>query len=539
MINFIKALLFAGLFVFGASAAIFDTTVDYEGGEVPARLVTQTVCYGWDPVINQYDPSFPTFSLDGNASNSECTKQANKRYQSAYMSWYNKGRQCSSHVEGQLEAGWMIQDYSYQVTPTTSGCFKHGNPRAASVGSSVKTVKEVFVCPPEGPANKPFTKGPIENDDGQQFCYKPIKPLDCSKLKGLATNSQVDKFIANEGVYNSENRPSCVTKCGTDDSGYRRCSDCKVIAKSWINASTADGLTMWRPLVGTLTGASCGENEQETPPPEPPTCWQTQNNLKMCQQDPDEKCVTVNGARQCEPGCGFINNDFFCADKTDEPPTPPKPKTDKDLPEPDDDITDPEKTADQMLKSDFKDVQRGVESRLGVVSTGIGNLENSVDTGNQLLNSIKGTLEGASNIQNGILSELTRQGNVNGDGECDSDKEDCLPPGGTCDPNKQECEDFATGPRSWWTKKYPDGLEALFAEKEQKFLASDAYQAMQLSSNLPTGGTGPSWNFCVEVGSLGSFGCSDLTVPPIVWTFIRLCFLFGAAILCRRLIMGA
>lgn len=550
MKNLLKASLLAGLF-FSTSvlAALGQDHIDW------TRSTTQID--GFTYTCNGYYPGKPTYTTPSPDSDlAKCmSKAANAMFQHLPPKPTNRvadlgqGNKLAVTVtvtnlptpspvtESGYSFGYIVDEVSVRTTCAADAqgnwICNNGNPSTSryTVGGTVGlgTKKVSKVCPKGYPNLS-------TNENNELLCYADAPPLDCSNLKGLSTNSLRDYFIADEGAYGIE-KPSCVTKCGTDTQGNKRCSNCKVIAKSWINASTSGGKTMWRPLVGTLTGASCAATEQETPPPDKPTCWQSKNNLKMCQADPDEKCVVINSTQQCQAGCGFINGDFFCSEKTDDPLLPPKANPDKQLPEPDDNITTPEKPIDQLVKGDFKDVQRGVETRLNAVNTGIGNLENSVDTGNELMGSIKGTLEDSLAVQEGILSELEDM-NEDGDGQCDPETEDCGPET-SCDPMKQNCDGFATGPRSWWTKKYPEGLKSLFAEKQASFTSSEAFQAMQFSSDIPTGGGPPSWNFCVDVGSLGSFGCTELTPPPIVWTFIRICFLFGAAILCRRMLIGA
>ena len=485
------------------------------------------------------------FTVTPEASNSTaCVKGAKSRFMSTVMAWHNAGRACPSQVTAQTATSWTIQEY--YVYPGTGECAKTGSGKGMGVSATFLGLEQSKKCPPdpsgvpgEDAIKKKYTmlhRG--VNPDGTRSetdeCFKPLDPLDCSKLGGTSVTGQ-DYFITSNAGYS---HPSCVTKCGTDANGQRQCGNCKVAAKSWTQtALTTDGsVKKWSPLVGTFTGSSCADTEQDEQPPNQEKCWVSRNGLKMCQQDPAEKCVTINGVQQCESGCGYVNGDFFC--KEGQEPTNP-PDDDDPLPEVDDTIENPDKPLADMVKRDFKDVQRGVESRLAVVSSGIGNLENSVDSGNQILGEIAENTEGAladNQTQIGLLGDIKDA--LSGNGECDPATDpNCTPP--ACDPTKDDCEGFEPGtPKSWWNSKYPDGLNTLFAEKKASFIASDAYQAMTGEGISDGGGGVTQWNICLGFG-FADYGCHSLEISPAIWGFIRACILFGAAILCRRMLIGA
>ncbi len=508
MKHLLKALLLAGLFLFNCQAQ-----------ELPAaKKVASTLCGGYAASGPE-----PTFTIPGNVTASACAEGSVSRYGGARLAEYNSGRKCPSKtVSTTVKTALYIQDYN-----GTTECFPNGLPFFLSVAFRYIGPIDTYECPPEGPAWVGFTK--LETmPDGKKVCAEPIAPLNCSALNGMSVNSG-DRMVADKGAYTKENPPSCATRCGTDDSGNKKCGSCKVIAKTWIyqGGTTKD---TWSPMIGTFTGAACADSETTTPPPEPPKCWQTKNNLNMCQQDPAEKCITVNGAQQCQSGCGYINGDFFCADKpSTEPPKTPNP--DKPLPEVDDAITTPEKPIDEMQKGDFKDVQKGVESRLSVVSAGIGNLENSVDESNQILSEIEENTESAladNQTQIGLLSGIkdALTGEGDGEGECDPEK----------DPNCANNGDAGT-PASWWTSAYPQGMTGIIDDKRAQFQASAAYESMTQEINIGSGTVQP-WQFCFNASSM-NFGCFEVEIPSYVLQFVRLCILFGAAILCRRLLIGA
>lgn len=136
------------------------------------------------------------------------------------------------------------------------------------------------------------------------------------------------------------------------------------------------------------------------PPPEPPeNCTTTPSGMLVCKEDPNEKCTAnSSNAMSCPPSCGYMNNVFVCFENPDVDPEQPE---EPDVPRPpaDDNIENPDKPISDMLKKDFKDVQRGVESRLDGFAADMANLiktekaakdqenKNSAQ-GNKLLNSI-------------------------------------------------------------------------------------------------------------------------------------------------------
>ena len=539
-----KALLFAGLFFSTfTNAATAIGGVDYLAGTRTPSDVTSALCR--TIASSAHGSINEEYRVQPEANNTEaCLKAATNKFKSIIMSWHNNGRACSSSITGSYPTYWMIQDkVSYQ-----GSCVDSGSPYIKSVSATFVRLETNKQCPPK-PSGQPIEDANkarytilanARNEDGTMSptvnCYKPLDPLDCSKLAGMSTTSS-DYFVTTNAGYT---HPSCVTKCGTDANGQRQCGNCKVVAKSWTQtALTLDGsMKKWTPLVGTLSGSSCAETEQDSEPPNQEKCWNSRNGLKMCQQDPAEKCVTINGVQQCEAGCGYVNGDFFCSEGGTGPNVP-EPEDDNPLPDVDDTIDTPEKPMADMVKGDFKDVQRGVESRLAIVSTGIGNLENSVDTGNQILSEIESNTEGilsAEQTQLGLLGEIKDA--LSGNGECDPATDpNCTPP--ACDPSKDNCEDFETGtPKSWWNSKYPDGLQTLFSEKKASFLASDAYQAMTGEGIADSGGGPTQWQICMPFG-FADYGCHTLEISAAIWAFIRACILFGAAILCRRMLIGA
>lgn len=412
-----------------------------------------------------------------------------------------------------------------------------------SISGSVSTSerKTGKVCPPTHPNQK-------TNEKGETKCYADLPPIGCDEFQGLSSNKLVDKFEATTGIYSKDTPPHCLRTCHTNKDGYEQCGYCKVVAKSWSSTS-AGNREVWWANVGTFTGTSCGAKDDIEPPKEPPpVCWKTKNGLDMCQADPDKKCQTINGIRQCKAGCGEVNGDFFC--KTDERPPRDFDKTgDKELPKIDDTITNPEKSINDMQKGDFKDVLKGVETRVSASIQGMANIENSVDSTNNTLKDIKDIADTQTTVQEAQLAELGEinsklgeiadgmgsegNGDGQGGGEDDSDSEGS----GECDP-KKSAECASGGVRSWWNSPYKDGLNGLMKDKLEQFERSDVYKSLTQPLDIGGGGASPKWNICLNFG-FADYGCEDLSVPDYLWHFIKACFLFSAAILCRRLLIGA
>jgi len=450
------------------------------------------------------------------------------------------------------EAGYSV-GFKITQTTTTKMCAgdANGNPTCTTstskpytfnIGGSVGIgqKKPGQVCPPDWPHM-------AANDNGVQKCYPYLPLLPCDTFAGNSSNKMVDKFSATKGLYSSGSPPHCLRTCHTNKDGYEQCGYCKVVAKSWSSTSSGNKEVWWA-NVGTFTGTACGANDDAEKPKEPPpVCWKSKNGLKMCQADPDKQCQTINGIRQCKQGCGEVNGDFFC--KTDErPPRDFDKKGDKELPEISDDITNPEKSINDMQKGDFKDVLKGVETRVSASIQGIANVENSVDNVNNTLLDIKDSIDvqteteeaqtdqlGEINSKLGQIADgMGQPGGGDGDGDGDGGPDG----NGECDPNKSPDCVAASGVTSWWKSSYENGLSGLFAEKMNNFKNSQAYATLNTPLQLSGGGATPRWNFCMNFG-FADYGCSEINIPDFIWHFIKACMLFGAAILCRRMIIGA
>lgn len=541
MKNMCKALLLAGFFIYGrCDAAGWPSNVDWQAGSYAADMVDSTICYG------SYGE--PEFSLSGKKDNAACSLESGNRYNPKKLDAINATRdsQCPSQVVSKSAGAWKIQNYYFD---SKSGkCGMADDTYWISVPSSVSRYETTPNCPPkllgqpkEDAYKQKFRikakeRAPNGGEGSAVMCFKPVDPISCKSLAGYGTTGS-DYFITDAVDYS---HPSCITIVTKDENGNRKAGNCQVIAKSWVQqpvGALGGNMKQWTPMVGTITGKSCADDEQtkELPPEQKPKCWSSTNNLDMCQADPQEKCVVVNGVSKCESGCGYINGDFWCAKKdTSKDPAPPKQDTKPT--DPIDTITDPSKAMSDMTKADYKEAQIGVESRLTQVNTTITNVENSIDQSNTLLNDISSnTGQSVTNdaITNSLLTDIKNElADGNGDGSGDG--------GGECDPKKDPTcgtGGDAGNPSSWWSSVYPNGITGIINEKKVKFQQSDAYKSMTQDIAIGSGTVQP-WQFCFNANMM-NFGCFNLEIPPYVLAFVRLIILFGAAILCRRMLIGA
>ena len=539
------ALLLSGLFF--SSFTLADLAPNYDPNDFKPALLKEGICANAPPPLGGASKAYgcgqdqrtavtraaPAYAQDLQAA---CAQQSNRSNCSVTVSSIPAGQYPDSATFSMSYTYKCNLDMDQELEDCSSN-----NPNYRTQIFGIQKLPKSYTCPPTDPVLPESTNailekykiGPIRVD-GQELCFKPLDPLDCSALKGVGSSSLYDRFVVGSSVgYTYQNPPSCLTKCAKDENGTTRCADCKVVAPSWSRSVSGDGQTeSWWANAGTFTGAACGETESEVPPPEAPKCWETTNGLSMCIQDPAEKCVTVSGVQQCEAGCGYVNEAFYCAEKEQEKPNPND--KDKPIPDPDDNISNPDKPLADMKKGDFKDVQRGVESRIVGVGVAVGNVENSVDALGNTLDSINKKLDTANGIGEAQLGYLKgiKDGVTGDDGGGEPD--------GNCDPLKdKKCDGNtgASGIKSWWNTKYPDGLGGLMTEKQDAFYQSEAYKA--ITFELTTGGgTLPVWNFCMNMG-FADYGCKDLSLPSWLWGFIKACMMFGAAILARRLLIGA
>ena len=369
--------------------------------------------------------------------------------------------------------------------------------------------------------------GPISIDDGQtvgNFCYRVPEPApcDCSALNGESSYTY-QSLLAKKGTYSNANMPQCLETGDSTDPDSPSCL-CQIIATKWFSqTATINGVEYdrWQPLPtaeqngqsGIFTGQSCA-GEEETPPNEKENCVVMKNGQKYCLADKSEKCVVINGVQQCQSGCGTINGEFVCVESDEDNPDDP-------LEDPDDNITDPDKPLNDMTKDDFKEINRGIESRLDIIAqlmqrntdkigAGTSAVTSKIDGTNKLLGDIKGTLEG-------IADELS------GDGEGDG--------AGGVEYSTDILEEFVN-PNDWEQKNFQTVATA-FKERMQQ---APVINAVQQFFEVSFSGSCPTWSTSVGMPFGGQFDinidqlCGDAmtSIWPAIRAIIILIFSFLA-----------
>lgn len=203
-----------------------------------------------------------------------------------------------------------------------------------------------YQCPPDGSVGKAFTQGPFVTESGQNLCFYPAAIPD----------------------NDNECPPGTVGDCDQ--------------------------------------------------PPEEPECSIAGNGMKVCPADPNEKCSSYQHEGKtfydCPSNCGFIQDQFFCTTESDsDGEIPDMSKCFKvatgwacppDSPTPDDNIDNPDKPLPDMNKGDFKEVNRGIETRLDATNQLLGELTGIGAANNQALADLNAKLLAA----NGFLRNIEK-----------------------------------------------------------------------------------------------------------------------------------
>lgn len=374
---------------------------------------------------------------------------------------------------------------------------------------------------------------PLEGQAGlNTYCYYvPQEPCDCSELNGEGSYTY-QSFLASPDAYSQENPPQCLSVRDSADPSIPSC-DCQILATRWFSQiANVNGVEMvrWQPLPGlnggesgVFTGAACGEEESTTPPAEKENCVTMKNGQKLCVAKKAEKCITLDGVQQCEAGCGTINGEFMCAE-SDQPGEPDP--NDPDV-EPDDEVQDPDKTTEQMTKQDYKDVNKGIETRLdllaqlmerqnGQTSTGGAANGAKIDATNRMLGSIDGK-----------LSELIAQGQ-GGDGDDDGGEDSNPQPEYSTD----ALEEFVN-PNDWEQRNFGTVLQAATDRMQQ----APVFTSVETFFTVSITGTCPTWQVTVPMLN-GSFhiNIDQLCSPAMeqIWPMIKAIILLGFSILAFR-----
>ncbi|MCE7575778.1 hypothetical protein [Aliivibrio fischeri] len=90
---------------------------------------------------------------------------------------------------------------------------------------------------------------------------------------------------------------------------------------------------------------------------------------------------------------------------------------------------------------------------------------------------------------------------------------------------------------SFWKRKYPDGITGVFNKNLELLKNGELYQWI---SGFSIGGVAikPHFEICLDATEYYDIECINLDFPDYIWTFLRAAMMFGAAIYCRRLIIG-
>lgn len=157
------------------------------------------------------------------------------------------------------------------------------------------------------------------------------------------------------------------------------------------------------------TIGGCGEQ------PDPGSCFMAGNGMEVCPSDPDEKCTSYVHEGQtfydCPANCGFIQDMFYCTKEPDIPDIPDMSHCFKvatgyacpsDSPNPDDTLDNPNKPMPDMTKGDFKETNKGIETRLNATNKLLGDLTGYGAANNQAL----ADLNAKQLAANGILNQI-------------------------------------------------------------------------------------------------------------------------------------
>lgn len=283
------------------------------------------------------------------------------------------------------------------------------------------------------------------------------------------------------------------------------------------------------------------ENDPLNPCP-PPPCVQGGNGMMVCKDNPDDKCwVDEWGHTQCEEGCGFVGENFFCATQPDPEQMPDFAKCKFTFngyacpSEPDDEIADPDKALPDMKKQDFKDANVGVETRQDktneLLETQIAewNREsNETQAGIDKLNqTTKDGFDGLGSVLSNDLDGLGTK--LDGIGDELKKLNDVMEP--------KDIEPSPAEPESWYESEYPDGLKGIWDEKQPLLMATPLFSFVE-QFNINPNGNPPDFEMCFNLGALGNYGCDSFEIPQWVWNAIKVFILFTAAILCRAAVTG-
>ena len=359
---------------------------------------------------------------------------------------------------------------------------------------------------------------PISHPNMQQFndetyCFRPyVPPCDCKDLNGEGAYTY-QSFLAAPDAYSQESPPQCLSINDSTDPAIPSCN-CQIVATKWFSSlANVNGveMTRWQPLPtpqgepsGIYTGRACGEEETETPPAEKENCITMKNGVEMCVQEKANKCIVLDGIEQCESGCGTKNGEFICTTAPDDNNVNDPDAPNKEI---DDEITDPDKLSDQMTKTDYKEINKGIETRLDL-------LAQLVERGNN--KAVVGGSANGSKIDstNRLLGEINdKLGEISEDGETEE------PTAGQPDYSTDALEEFVT-PNDWETKNFGTVMQAATERMKQ----APVFTAVDSFFNVSITGSCPAWSTSVVIyGTTLDINFDQYCAPAMadIWPIIR------------------
>ena len=438
-----------------------------------------------------------------------------------------------------LTTSGQICTINFNYKSPTPGAVNPVGSGSSSVAGQYMLQGSAYQCPPDGSLGAAFTQGPYVTESGQNLCFYPAVPAepepecDCRNYAGTSLSSFNDLKVP-VGTYTQENPPQCVEQreyaAGRDEP--LRCR-CQVSAKKWFSSygGFKDGVEYetWSTLPtetgqpsGTFTGVKCGETDAGPIEPEedaPKECFTLANGIKWCWADQDKKCARIDGVLTCETGCGTINGDFVCIESPDDPTLP-------DPPPVDDNINDPNKPASDMKKGDFKEVNKGIESRLDVLAQLMRQANARPGPSMQDTNRALGELGKKLDTLTGVV-----QGGFEGlqqDGEDDGDDEG----GGSINYDTDRLTEF-TNPNDWEQRNFGTVLMDATDRIKQTPVFSSAATFFDVSYNAEC----PVWSTTFTVFNQSFDFTVDQQCSSVmnqIWPWVRAIFLLCFAFLSFR-----
>ncbi|MCQ1056924.1 hypothetical protein LRP52_02415 [Photobacterium sp. ZSDE20] len=92
--------------------------------------------------------------------------------------------------------------------------------------------------------------------------------------------------------------------------------------------------------------------------------------------------------------------------------------------------------------------------------------------------------------------------------------------------------------RGFYSSKYPQGIAGVMQDFTDDLRSGDYFSFLD-QFNVDVGNaSSPDFELQFDLGKMGNFGRHSFDIGPDIWLFVRLCIMFGAAILSRALVFG-